>query len=285
MNKKRELYNKLADKNYEEYLIEKWQYSTKEDFKKYLGSTSHYAYFMRYMKKNYPWIKKKDRMRCNREVLNDLNFMNYFYGAMTDAYYSVSNRAIQMEVTDLEWLQGLYKYVKPNSFLILRDRGPLIDVNGKIYDRKLLQIMVIRDIVFVQSCLDHGMVKARTKDQDACIIPDEGYEYEFIKGLMDANGTVIVDGREKREIGDIYIFSTKAQIEWLYRFLNNDGIKTHKIRCKGNFYQLSLNERYSLYKLINRMYKNDQGFSLKRKRDKCMKIKEIMEGLGNGFSK
>ena len=123
-----------------------------------------------------------DRSDADNPLFKDKELINYFLGILEgdgSIYYDGEVAVVQWQSSDPEWARDVFKAVKVGNLneYVPEGRLPVACFN-------------CRDYFFVKWCVDHGIGFRKSVDKEQAAIPDEGYEWEFLQGLFEADGSV-----------------------------------------------------------------------------------------------
>lgn len=142
----------------------------------------------------------------NRGILNDHAFMNYMRGVVagdgTLSDMELGRRGvIRIRQTDEEWVRFMHAVIGPTSTVSRSE------FEGKEW--KDLWGFRVSDEEFVESMLGAGMIRAKSEHWDSFMIPEVGFELFFLRGLLDSDGHVSLEGATIQWLG------TPAQMLWV----------------------------------------------------------------------
>jgi hypothetical protein len=195
--------------------------------------------------------------------------MNYFLGVFTgDGSISSNNRG------QLKWLSVDDCWIERVTEILREIYGETIRSGryiSKGFVTKEYILMYSWDKQLKEFLLSHGVLP-RKSFLDTLVMPDKGYEWFFVRGFLDSDGTVL----SCKKGNHIKWYGTKRQIFWLRDFFEGQRIlSTIQIRMQKSgreLYELWVSRQYDIESI--KRYLPDTEYVLKRK---SVKIKELKD--------
>jgi hypothetical protein len=212
----------------------------------------------------------------------DIRFRNYFLGVLagdgelvTLTTKSGGTRPYELRWTsaDEDWFSIVTKLIGYGitSTYKVKERNHKVTWLWRSSNQELLNWVISR-----------GLQPRKSFKNESLIVPEDGYFFDFCRGLLDSDGNVVDIEDHKVHEGYIghrlwcTIFAREAQIKWLKNELGKRKIcsKLYSADCKltktPGLKKLTIYKSQSLRNFVNGIY--PCNYCLERKRDRLVKV-------------
>jgi hypothetical protein len=184
------------------------------------------------------------------------NIFNYYLGWLaSDGNISKDYRTVKLSITDEEIVNNFQKYFKTGSIYT--------EKKGK--NLKQLYIFCISSKKFAKKISDKGITPNKSltlKVKEEIVTP------EFIRGVFEGDGhvrsTLNIRGKKRFEAG--FVSGSRDFALQIKSFLDKNGINSIFYQEDLNTYRLRISGRENLKLFYEILYKNCDGWFLKRKK-------------------
>lgn len=145
----------------------------------------------------------------------------YADGFLTRKEYGVLYFGISLNKQDIKHLYKFKEAIKSNAKILSYTVKQGYKV-GTEYCR-----IIISDEAFVNNLIEHGMIEHKSNIMEPPKMLPEIYEKHFIRGFMDANGSVVINNTKYGPSFDIKFVSTENVLQWIMNHLIRNQILQH----------------------------------------------------------
>lgn len=198
---------------------------------------------------------------------------NYFLGVVCgDGELIKSGKEVRWTTTDREWFDELGE--------LLKGKPSFYKVKGRV-DKEVC-LLRIGDEDLVKWMVSRGIAPGKSR-KDLLVLPEEGYEWDFVRGLMESDGSVYHGVRNTGEsYGAAEVLSRGPQNDWLGEFFLREGIvsSTGEEVCRGTktrgLFNRVVSYPRSLREMYSKVYKGP--LCLERKKRKFEELLRVKTG-------
>lgn len=190
---------------------------------------------------------------------------NYLLGVVAgDGGFS--GKELRWTSTDGDWVEEVLRC----------DIGEYKRSGYQVENRKYCHLVRFGEKELVKWMVERG-IKERKSENDYLVTPEEGYEWEFVRGFMDSDGSVCSGLRKTGYFyGNIQIYMRRNQMNWFIDFFRKELIcyRVQNADCSLTVHfgllVIVVDNRWSVGRFYDKVYRT--GPWLERK-------KLIMEGI------
>lgn len=174
-----------------------------------------------------------------------------------------------------------------NDFEILEYIKKELEYNGNLYEYykettdKYYSILSISSKKITNDLIKLGVVVNKTYKSKKFPLYNKQYEGSFLRGFFDGDGSIYLNNYRKNKEYCVSFSGNYDVLSQLKLILLNYNISSSKIRFRRNNKEscmLEIKGNNNIEKIYNLMY-SDNGFYLKRKRNRFDDFKENLNGL------
>lgn len=160
-----------------------------------------------------------------------------------------------------------------------KDRVKLCKV--KLYKNNNYYNLKIGCKELVTDLMSHGLTPRKSLTVDASVIP-ENYQWDFIRGLWDADGCIYLGRLSLKKMMDPHISLTGNYplLEGIKNVINDGGCLVEYKRASGTATQLSYGGRIQVERLLNKIYYSEPYLERKFKLYKVIKDYNSTHNVG-----